>query len=661
MRIRPTAKTAFRTLLALIIFLLAAAHVSSQTVAQYRASGHDYLSEADYYRAVEAFTAALEINPSDLGALAGIAESYYWLGEYDQAERFAERARGLSGGDASILTMSGRIAIGLGELNLAQAHFEEARRTEPNNVDADIGLAELALAEGRSLDATQALERSLRIRPDNRKALLSLALIYEQSGDYESAEEYLELALRVHGSEPETHILAAEYALRRGRLEEAGSHARTAQALDVNNARAARIRATIALLDRRYLESVVTAEELIQEDRSNVFAWYLRGQALASTGDNQGAMDSFRTALRYEPDNEMIRIVAESLALRAYPLEDPIRTELAEYVEARARRYTSEFRYSRAVLEYQRALRLTPFDSDLRRAYAEVQRSLGYNATYLQELRVIEDSGEASPDTSRRISVFENLLSESVATRWDVDQFTLDKRNTELGLYLIAGPGDLLHTGAESALVEAISRNMRSSEHLEVVETRVLTDVPTAFAEARSQDVDYFVIIRVREEERAVELEVSVRVGRTGNEAASYQVIRSGPERVSDAVSTLVRRVEGMFPLEATILRRDRNRVLLDVGRRDGIEGSEELTIVTPGSLIGLPDRVGSAFGNEAILGTVTVTAVDDLVSEGTIAIQGIVDEVVPGDLAILPGEDLVEGSGGAFYPLIYQRVRALR
>ena len=467
MRKKPSGSSPVTALLALLA-LLASGAAAADDIQDLQSTGAMALAAGDYYGAIESFASALRINAHDLDSYVGTAEAYYWLGEYDQAEVHAARARELSRLNAWVLTLSGRIAIGLGEVDVAREYFSSAKSVEPNNVDADIGLAELALAEGRSLDAAMSLERALSIHPDNRKALLSLVLIYEQARDYDTAEEYLNLALDTHGDEPETHILAAEFDLRRGLVASAAAHARTAQAIDVHSRAAARIRASAALIDGRFLEAVATSEEMLRTYRTDAAAWFLRGQALAGIGRIDEAMDSYRTALRYHPDNEMVRLVAESLAIREYPMDADVRAELAQHAAERAARFSAAFRYTKALTAYQQALRLTPFDAGLRLDYAELHLTLGHRATYLQELRVIASAGQASADINRRISVYANALSESVAERWNIDQFTLQKSTTTTALYLLSDSGPLTYPLADFAVLENIERALQGLERIDV-------------------------------------------------------------------------------------------------------------------------------------------------------------------------------------------------
>ncbi len=384
-------------------------------------------------------------------------------------------------------------------------------------------------------------------------------------------------------------------------------------------------------------------------------------QALVGAGRIEEAMDSFRTALRYEPDNEIIRLVSENMAIREYPMDAPLRAEFAAYVVEQAELFADGYLYSKALSFYQRALRLTPFDVSLRLAYAELHQTLGHTATYLQELAVITNSGGGTPELDRRISIYENTLSESVAFQWDIDQFTLSKSQTSIAVFLAADSAALTYPLAERSLLESVARNLQSLERLDVRQSGVSLDFANAFAEARSQNVQFFILLRFADTRRTFALDATVYVGRTGVPVTSISVARVGPNRVIDALEAFSRRIDGLFPLQTTIIRRRGARVVIDAGVRDGINEGAQLAVLAPEAIMTEAGAIGFSYNAESVLGTITVTRLDDLISEGILSVDGLLDAVVVGDTAVLPGESIVERSSGTLYPLLYDRVRALR
>lgn len=662
MRKTPLASRALRLrIIAACSLVLIAQAAGAQSIAVVRTRASDALSSGEYHRAVELYRRALDLNPNDVQSNRGLAESYFWLGEYDQAQRYAEASRTLDRRNPDVLTLSGRIAIGLGNLEDAEASFRRALELEPNNADAEIGLAELALAGGKSLDALLALQRALRIHPEHRKALLSLVLIHEEAGEPATAERYLEIALAAHGESPEAHILAAEFELRRGDTAAAAAHARIAQALDPLNAAAARIRATASVIDGNYAEAIATTEELLQRRRDSAETWYLRGVALIQSGRTDDGMEAFLSALHFAPDNETIRMVAEDTALNHYPMDAPVRAELAAHVGSGARRLEQEFQYRKALTRYQRALRLSPFDNTLRLAYAELHRTMGNTATYLAELRVIASSAAYPDGLETRIAVFENALSDSVSSRWGIDQFTIQRAHTAVAVYLENGAEPLAYPLSGEPLLAGIVRSMRSLPRLEVVSTGVVGDFAEAYRNARSEDVSFFIIFRFDDGPRSFGVSGTLYVARTGTPVMAISAVRTGPNRVSDVFVAVARRVDGLFPLRTEVIRRRGNRVVVDAGLRDGVSAGAELAVVPASALLIEPDTLGYGYDPSDVLGTISIVAVDDLVAEGVLAVRGLTDSVVTGDMAIIPGEGAGERAAGVLYPLLYDRVRALR
>ncbi|MFW5683816.1 MAG: tetratricopeptide repeat protein [Spirochaetota bacterium] len=655
-----------RLLLLLLAVLGIAAHAQSPPELVGRAQ--NALALGDYYAAIEDLRQALRDNPNYTDAILGLAEAYYWLGEYDQAHTFVERASRLARTSPRVLNLSARIAIGLGDLSGAEAAFERVREIEPNNVDAAIGRAELALARGQSAEAVASLERALRLNPEHRKALLSLVLIYEYMGEESVARRYLDLARSVHRDRPEVHVLAAHYFLRSGDYDDAARAARTAQAVDPLNRSAIAVRAEVALVQESYLEAVTVSEELIRADRNDVRAWYLRAVANHELGEIGEALTSIRTALRLEPENPMIRIWAEWLALTELEMDDEIRAELARARAEDARELERAFRYDRALKAYQRALQLAPFDIALRRDYAELYRTLGYNSSYLQELRLLLEEGAEDVSLTRTMEVFQSALEDSVARRWDVDQFTVARSRVPVALYLgssaISG-----YPRIESALLSFLSRTMRGEERIRLEDSALVDGFAASFDRARSQDVLFFIQADAADTDRVFSVDAEILVARTGSLVGEASSVRSGPDNATAAADSLSLDLAAALPLRGSIIRRRGRAVVLDLGSRDGIETGATFQVVRSGAVAAAPNELGLVYSQDAVVGTATVTVTDDLVAEATLDRLGVVDRVTVGDTVILVPEENGEaadalGAGSAragIFPILYEQVRRLR
>jgi tetratricopeptide (TPR) repeat protein len=650
-----------RSSTALLFLLFIAGTVPAQRATDSAAAGEEALRNQQYHEAVELFSRAAEANPNYADAHRGLAEAFYWLEEYDQALVHIEEANRLARRNTRVLNLLGRIAIGLGDLDRAESAFRQVQEIEANNVDARIGLAELSLAKGQAVEAAGYLETALRRNPGHRKALLSLVLIYEQLGEPDVAAQYLDLALQVHRDAPEVHVLASEYYLRRGDVERAAAEARLAQALDSQNRSATVLRARTALLQERFDEALVTSEELLGVDRRDERAWYLRAVALTGLADYDDALDSYATALRVAPDDGLIRIAAEHLALETLDLGAPFRQELADYRASQAASAVSGYRHAVALAEYQRALQLAPLDPAIRQSYAEVHLVMGNRATYLEELRLLQ---EDTPDCDRavQIEVYENALSESVAVAWGLDQFTLTRSPVTVALFLDTSESDLEYPALTEPLLAFVDRSMRRQERFSVVSSQEIASFSAAYAQARSEGVDYFILLDVSATPRTTHLRAQVYVGRTGTRTDTIVAVRTGERRTSAAVDSFVADCARILPCWYHIVARSGRQIVIDGGRRSDLAIGDELLVFAPGEVQLEPASSSLSFSPDRAVGTCTITRIDDLVAEASLTLPGLLDRVRIGDMVTMESAEQAESTGGTvLFPALYDRVRQLR
>ena len=332
----------------------------------------------DWYGAIESYLAALAKNPSYGEALAGLAECYYGLGEYDQALSYARKAEPLRRGDSALADLEGFILVGLGDLAGARARFEAVRASSPNDLDARFGLAVLDLAAGKKTEARGILEDSLRLSPQNARALLSLALIDQDQGRQADARVLVEKALRYHGGEPRTQYIAAKVAAAGGDAAGAAFHARSALDMKPSYAEARLLLASLKYESGSYDEAVSLMREAVARDRKDGMAWYTLGLAQAGAGKAADATYSLRTAVGLRPDDEVARIALENLVMDSGPVEDTAREAYADWHFKRGSELEARSLYDQSLFEYRRGLRIYPYSTRGRTLYAGLLKARGY-------------------------------------------------------------------------------------------------------------------------------------------------------------------------------------------------------------------------------------------------------------------------------------------
>jgi tetratricopeptide (TPR) repeat protein len=611
----------------------------------------------DTLGAIEQYRAAMAVNPDYGPALAGLAECFFRLEEYEEALPHALRARRYDQSNLALAVLEGRIRIGLGEMEKARALFNGVLAREKNNLEAQFALAELDIASGQRRNAALKYLETLRIRPDSQQALLALAVLNDSEGDSGGAERYLELALRYHADDPGVRYAAARFALERGDPARAENHLRAALAVRPVFVDASLLLAQVLLVQERAPDAVAAMRELLAARRDLPLAWYLLGLAQERSGDLPQALASLASASRLAAEDELARLALENLALARLEIKDESRRRLALPHLERGRRFEERNLLEKALAEYRRCLRLDPESRDGRLAYAGVYRLLGYPAKYRQELEVLRRLGFQDTAVTDGIEIVDSQLQDTVAADWGLDQYALERRGYSLAAFCLPREVRELHPFAGRQLVEYLKDQLRRFDTVLVPEAEPLSpSFEEAFRRARGLGADYFLILRFEESERSFSAELEQYLGRTGTRVATYRAFRTGNDRIQECLGLLTSQLEAALPAWGRLVTREFDRGLIDLGRLDGIKAADKLLVVKRGRVRLRNDGVGLAMEEKDVVADYQVVRPDERVSEGILSRRSFFDLTNPGDEVVFqpapasgapPAEAPAEASAG--------------
>jgi tetratricopeptide (TPR) repeat protein len=595
--------------------------------------GRDRQLEGDLPGAIEQYRASLALNPDYAQPLAGLAECFFLLEEYEEALPHVLRARLYDRSNLELAVLEGRIRIGLGELEKARALFEAVLAGEKNNLDAQFALAELDIASGKRRNAALKYLETLRIRPDSHQALLALAVLDDSEGDARGAQKYLEQALRFHADDPGVRYAAARFALQQGDPVRAEGHLQAALAVRPGFADASLLLAQVLLVRGRAAEAAGAMRDLLARERDTPLAWYLLGLAQERAGDLEQALASLGAASRLAPEDELARLALENLALARLEIKDEARRRLALPHLERGRRFEERNLLEKALAEYRRCLRLDPESRDGRLAYAEVYRLLGYPAKYRQELEVLRRLGFQDTAVKDGIEIVDSQLLDTVAAKWGLTQYALERRSYGLAVFYMPRAVRELHPFAGPQLAEYLKDQLRRFDTVAIPETEPLAEgFEEAFRRARALGADYFVVLRFEESERSFSAELEQYLGRTGTKVASYRAFRTGNDRIQECLTQLTAQLEAALPAWGRLITREFDTGVIDLGTLDGIKAGDALVVVRRGKVRLGNDGVGLAVEEKDIVGDFRVARPDERVSEGTLARRSFFDLTNPGD-----------------------------
>lgn len=621
------------------LFIVPAFFVFSDPVALYE-SGKSAQDQEDWYGAIESYQESLRENPSYNLAYRGLAESFYALGEYEQALDQVTKAESYKKNDPELLDLRGFTQIGLGKLDAASATFKQVLTTWPNDVSARFGIAEIDICSGKISAASDQYLDALKRNPENRKALLSLALISRESGNVAAAKDYIAKALQYHGDNPQVFYYAAYIAAEDGQLGEAEKRVRSALGLKSDYDDARELLASILFRTKRYAEVLQICDARIASNRNRASAWYLKTLSLEKLGKYEDALKSAKTGLQVAPEDEVLRSMMESIVIAQLSFEDSRRASWASYHVDKARQFEQNNMNEQALYEYRRALKINPYDVDSRQSYAKLLLNRGYPARYVGQLKFIQSIGKSTNAINDAVESYGKLLSTSIAQKWKLDPLYLDKAHTSIGLYYQSDTTNIAHPDSErittGMLADVFSSDLRYKVRAQEIPVGSYSE---AFRISREAGEDYFGIVRFRENARDIQITVDLYVSRTGAKANTFSVFRTANDRYANALRRLIQTMSASFPSRGVVLGRYQAEGSIDLGKSDGVKPGAVFEVF-PSSSVSVKNAGIGLLRNEAsVLGTFTVDAVDEDVSQGKFERSGFYDRINSGDV-VLPKID---------------------
>lgn len=612
--------------------------VFSQSATSFYERGISAQEREDWYAASQFFIEATKINPSYADAWYRLAESTYYLGQYELVLSYLDVVEKFQRSNTAVQNLRGLTFIALGRTGEARDSFQSVLSRSPNDIDARFGLAELDLINGKVSGAEQFYKDALSRQGTNRKALLSLALVSSELGKIEQSQNYMNLALRYYSGETEVHYLAAWLAVMKGDYVEAERQCRAA--LDINDRydNAYAMLASVSYAQKKYSQAIDICDIRIGDDRNRSDAWYLKGMCLYKTGDVEGAIGTWTTGLTIEPNDEIMRSALEVAINENLPLEDRRRGGWASFHITAAKEYARRYDAGGQNYEYQRALKVDPNNNEARQAYADILDLNGFHELYLEQMMFLRNaSSSANLKRSDTIEGYASLLGNSLGRRWHVEPFYLDKVRWRIGIYYSTTDLQFFHAGANEVTAKMAADIFSGAAVTSVsVETNPITGFGDAYKRARDSGLDYFIIISTDEGSRDVVVNSVIYSARTGTEVTRDSFYAAGNNRYSTVLRRFRESVLSCLAVRGKIIDRNGTSVLVDLGRAENIANGAVFDVVRRGAISVSDNGRGVFYREEDILGKIEITETGEEISEGNLTLAGFYDRVSTNDEIVL-------------------------
>ena len=601
--------------------------------------------EGDYFGAIEKYKTVLEINPNFINSVKGLAEAYFFLGEYDEAYKQVQSARVFDKNNTELLGLEARILLAVGKLAEAEKIFETIKQREPNNIDAYFGFAEIALMSGKYSESAAKYHDILSISPSNKKALLSLILLSDYQGRYSDADRYLSEVLRFYSGDYYALYIAARHYYLTGEHQQAEKKLRDSIRINPGYLEASLLYSRLLLKSGNHIRIPEILNPFYRKVSNSLIPYYL-GKAYEKLEDYETSMKFYAEAFRINPDDEISRFALENILREQYEYNDPLRARYAEYHFVAGKGLEERNYTNRALNSYRRGLLIDPYSVKGRLQYANIFLKSGYRAKYLSELQTLPEAERNKQYISDLIEIHESLLEGKVSSRWNVEQFLVRKNTYTLNLFYYDSI-NTMHAGGEETVARVFSDILNHSEKITLSNSDHRVDrYSTAFSTSRNSpgNSDYFLILEVSESERTFSVKGSLYSSHTGSLIKEYVVNSTGNNRIWESLNKLSADLLRDAMVAGEILKIDFDRGLINLGRLDGIKKGDIFNIVKKEKIA--PDRVsmGKSYPSSEIIGKFEVTETDEYISEGRIRNIDIFSLVNHGDLVVFEKETEKDG-----------------
>jgi tetratricopeptide (TPR) repeat protein len=199
------------------------AHIPDASATYHFMLGYQAESSQDIDRAIQEYLTVLKTDPSAQSVKARLAELYFSLGDFPNAQRYANEAAEGVGQDAQLLTQIAKIFVGVGQGDRAVTLLDRAIEQDPTASEAYFAKALLLLNLKRLPEAEQAVRAGIARNPESPVGQYHLGRILLEAGKLEEAAASFDRAIAVNQSfEPAYLALASLYEARQDRDKAVG-------------------------------------------------------------------------------------------------------------------------------------------------------------------------------------------------------------------------------------------------------------------------------------------------------------------------------------------------------------------------------------------------------------------------------------------------------
>lgn len=320
--------------------------LGNKTAQVYYLDGYAQQALGNVPAAVSDLEQASNLDPTNLGVLAQLADLYLRTNRANDAERIAKRAVTFNKDNAGAYEALGQVYATEQHYDDARAQYEEALKRDPKDSRALFQIASTYAQQNNAPQAVAAIDRALALDPHDVQALVFKADLYARQHDdakatvaYDDAvvaandvnqkalilarkanffaseskapqaEAVFTQAIAQYPKVPSLHVSYGDYYAQTKQLDKAQNEWKAAVALDANNPDALSRLAQLAMSQKRYQDAIGYLKKLT-DAAPDAQAFAMLGQAYSLVHDYRNSKDACGKSFQIDRSPQMLGCVA---------------------------------------------------------------------------------------------------------------------------------------------------------------------------------------------------------------------------------------------------------------------------------------------------------------------------------------------------------------
>ncbi len=561
--------------------------------------------KGDLLEAVSLYREVLKINPYYTPAYEKMALCYLGLGRYRDALDVIEKAEELDPTNESVRVVKAKILHATGKDPEAKEILYEILKNNPQNLEARHTLAVIYYHAFDYMEAQKLLIENLRYNPNHFWSLITLGRIFQEKRVYSTARNYYEKAIESAPDNPWGYVNMALLYLESGDKNLAITFMEKARSLSPQDPQILNLLSMTYIRANKLSEAEQVLRETINTQGESALLLYNLAMTVELQNRNLEAIEILSRALKLKPEDEIIRVALEELAMAYLPENNPMRKKLSNYREKYAQDLSDNGYQEEASFQLFRAVKLFPQSSLLRRKLAAQLWKIGRYAECLKQLEIVEIQEGSSPQLKDTIETVRSRYEKTLD--YALRNYPRAEPITVFASFIPRFPYWGHHVDAGRWFARLLywrylfSSGVVKALYISPKELKVSPDSPSTLLEiARQNGMNFLVISTVREDGEIFSLTYTF-YETTGKPIHTVKpIVLTSRNFLSETTRKAFEDTVSALPFEADIVEVKRDgTIYINAGTAYGVKAGKSYPILKTGEIVTDPftgEKKGSRY-----------------------------------------------------------------